>query len=64
MGEKLDYIVQKFNLGKPNLYTINRAGEIMNLEKNKIISKDLIQKIINLNEDEATVLIEDKNKFF
>jgi len=63
-GEKLDYIIQKFNLEKPNFYTINESGKDISPEKNKKISKDLTEKIFNINENESTVLIEDKNKYF
>ena len=63
-GEKLDYIIQKFNLEKPNLYTINESGKDISPEENKKISKDLTEKIFNINENESTVLIEDKNKYF
>ena len=64
IGEKLDYIIQKFNLEKPISYTINESGKDINPEKNKKISNDLIEKIFNVNEAEPTVLIEDKDNYF
>lgn len=63
-GEKLNYIIQKFNLEKPNSFTINELGKDINSKMNKKITKDLIEKIFNIKEIEPTVLIEDKNKYF
>ena len=63
-GEKLNYIIQKFNLETPNSFTINELGEDINSKMNKKITKDLIEKIFNIKEIEPTVLIEDKNKYF
>ena len=63
-GEKLNYIIQKFNLEKPNSFTINELGKDINSKINKKITKDLIEKIFNIKEIEPTVLIEDKNKYF
>ena len=63
-GEKLNYIIQKFNLEKPNSFTINELGKDINSKMNKKITKDLIEKIFNIEEIEPTVLIEDKDKYF
>ena len=63
-GEKLNYIIKKFNLEKPNSFTINELGKDINSKMNKKITKDLIEKIFNIKEIEPTVLIEDKNKYF
>jgi len=63
-GEKLNYIIQKFHLEKPNSFTINELGKDINSKMNKKITKDLIEKIFNIEEIEPTVLIEDKDKYF
>ena len=63
-GEKLNYIIQKFNLEKPNSFTINELGKDINSKMNKKITKDLIEKIFNIKEIEPTVLIEDQEKYF
>ena len=63
-GEKLNYIIQKFNLEKPNSFTIDELGKDINSKMNKKITKDLIVKIFNIEEIEPTVLIEDKDKYF
>ena len=63
-GENLDYIVQKFNLEKPNFFTINVSGKNNDSKVIETISKSLAKKIFNLDETEPTVLIEDNNKYF
>ena len=63
-GENLNYIIQKFNLEKPNLITINEFGKDNNLKIIEGISENLVKKIFNLNEGEPTALIEDNNKYF
>ena len=63
-GENIDYIVQKFNLEKPNLFTINESGKNNDSKVIETISKSLAKKIFNLDETEPTVLIEDNNKYF
>ena len=63
-GGKLNYIIQKFNLEKPNSFTIDELGKDINSKMNKKITKDLIVKIFNIEEIEPTVLIEDKDKYF
>ena len=63
-GEKLNYIVQSFNLEEPNLFTINESGEEINSQMVAKITNELIEKIFNIEEVEPTVLIEDKNKYF
>ena len=40
-GENLDYIVQKFNLNKPNLFSINESGKSNNSKVIETISKSL-----------------------
>ena len=63
-GENLDYIIDKFNLEKPNSLTINKLGKVTNFGINKNISKNLVKKILNINDIEPIVLIEDENKYF
>ena len=63
-GEKLNYIVQKFNLEEPDSFTINQSGEGIDLEMNKKITKQLIETIFNIEKDEPTVLAENENKYF
>ena len=63
-GEKLNYIIQKFNLEKPNSFTVNESGKDINSKINKKITKDLIEKIFNIEEIQPTILIEDKDNYF
>ena len=63
-GENLNYIVQKFNLGKANSATFNKFGMDKNLKIINDLPKDVIKNIYAINESEPTVLIEYKNKYF
>jgi len=62
-GKKLDDIVIKFNLEKPNIYKINKLGQSFDKKEIKL-EKNLIKKIFNMNDEEPTMLIEDDNKYF
>ena len=63
-GENLDYIVEKFNLEKPNLFTINEFGKNNDSKIIEAISKSLTKKIFSLDETEPILLVEDNNKYF
>ena len=63
-GEKLNFIAQKFNLEEPDSFTINQSGEGINFEMSKKITKQLIEKIFNIEKNESTILVEDKDKYF
>ena len=60
----MDYIIKKFNLEKPNSFTINKFGKDNDSKIIKAISKNLIEKIFDLNETVPTALIDDNNKYF
>ena len=62
--KNLNYIIQKFNLEEPNSVTINKLGKGINSTTNKNISKDLIEKLFDIDDIEPTILVEDKNKYF
>ena len=62
--KNLNYIIQKFNLEKPNSVTINKLGKDINSTTNKNISKDLIEKLFDIDDIEPTILVEGKNKYF
>ena len=63
-GENLDYILQKFNLEKPNIFTLNESGLDMNSKIIENIPNSLGEKIFSLNDSEPTALIEVLNKYF
>ena len=63
-GENLDYILQKFNFGKPNIFTLNESGQDMNLKIIENIPNSLTKKIFSLDDSEATALVEVLDKYF
>ena len=63
-GEKLNYIIQKFNLKEASSFTINESGEEINSKMNTKIPKQLVEKIFNIEEIEPIILTEDQNKYF
>jgi len=63
-GENLNSIINKYNLENPNEFKINKLGEDINYKKNKKISKELVQNIFLLSEDELTSFIELKDKYY
>ena len=63
-GENLNSIINKFNLEKPNLYTLNKSGRDKNLNKISNLSEDLVKKIFSISDSEPTTLIESEEKFF
>ena len=63
-GENLDYILQKFNLEKPNIFTLNESGQDMNSKIIENIPNSLGEKIFSLNDSEPTALIEVLDKYF
>ena len=63
-GESFDYIVEKFNLEKPKLFTIDESRENNDAQFIKNISENLIESIFEMTEMEPIVLIEDFNKYF
>jgi len=63
-GEKLNYIIQKFNLKESSSFTINESGEEINSKMNTQIPKQLIEKIFNIEEFEPIILTENQNKYF
>ena len=63
-GENLDYILQKFNLEKPNIFTLNESGQDMNSKIIENIPNSLGKKIFSLDDSEATALVEVLDKYF
>ena len=60
----MDYILQKFNLEKPNIFTLNESGQDMNSKIIENIPNSLGKKIFSLNDSEPTALIEVLDKYF
>ena len=63
-GNKIDFITEKFNLGKSNILTINAQGEGKNSEFYKNLPNKLIQHILNLTDSENVSLTEIDEKYF
>ena len=63
-GESLENIIKKYNLNEANSFKINKSGENINLDKNKDISKNLVNMIFKINDTDPTILVEDDNKYF
>ena len=49
---------------EPNSVTINKLGKDINSTTNKNISKDLVEKLFDIDDIEPTILVEGKNKYF
>jgi len=60
----LDYIIKEYNLGEPKLFILNESGKDKNAQKNIDIPKNIISKILNLNDIDRSKLVEDQNKYF
>jgi len=63
-NKDLDYIVKEYNLGEPKLFILNESGKDKNAKKNLNIPKNVIGKILDLNDIDRTILVEDNNKYF
>ena len=47
--EKLDSIISKYNLDRPNEFKINKLGEDINYKKNDKLDKELVDNIFLLS---------------
>ena len=63
-GKSLDYIIQKYNLEKANVFTFDKSGKEINSKKIDDLPKNLIENILNLEDDQSTSLIENIEKYF
>ena len=63
-GESFDHIIEKFNLEKPQLLTIDESRKNNDAQSIQNISENLIKTIFEITEMEPIVLIEDINKYF
>ncbi len=62
--ENLESISNKFNLGKPNIFTFDDLGQDINSNKINELSKYLVKSVFNLEISEPTKLLENNNKYF
>ena len=63
-GKNLENIIQKFNLEKARLLTLDQFGRDINSKTINNISKNLVKSIFNISDGESTALIENKDKYF
>ena len=56
--------MQKFNLGKAEIFSVNESGQDKNSELIKNIPSNLVNLIFSINEDEPTSLLELDNKYY
>ena len=63
-GERLDHIINKYNLAKPVNFKINKFGEDLNYNKINNFPNDLLDNTFLLSDGEPTAFIEEKNKFY
>jgi len=63
-GKNLNFVQQKYNLEDIKSLEINEQGQNRNKKINKSLSKNLINKIFDINNQEPTHLVEDESKYF
>ena len=63
-GKGLDFILTNYNLGSATSIFIDKNGLNKQFKKIEIIPSELIPNILNINESEATILVEQKDNFF
>ena len=63
-GKKIKFLVQEFNLDKPETFKIDGLGKNINSKLESKITKEILSKILKIEENEPTILIENKNKYF
>ena len=63
-GKNLDFISKKFNLGEPQLLSINEKGQDLSLKNTNLVKNDLVKKVFSIQENEPTAFLENKNKYY
>ena len=59
-----DEIINKYNLGKPNLFTFDKSGKEINSKDILKYPEGFIKKILNLTNNNYTSMLESGNKYF
>ena len=62
-GNKIDIIIDKYNLGKADQFKINKLGQDSNFQQVNNLSKYLVENIFLLSDGESAFL-ENENKFY
>ena len=63
-GEKLDLLINKYNLEKPNVIKINKLGQDLNYKKIDKISKDIVSNIFSQTGETSIELLEINDKYY
>jgi len=63
-GEKIDFIINKYNLTDINTLKINKLGQNFNNKKVEDLTKNIIDNIFSLSDEEPTLFLEKKDKFY
>jgi hypothetical protein len=63
-GEKLDLLINKYNLSKPNVIKINKLGQDLNYKKIDKISKEIISNIFSMTNESPIALVETNDKYY
>jgi len=63
-GENLDYIIEKFNLEKVNIITIDENGKDISAKTLESLPVKLVKDIFVIEDSEPVALIENKEKYF
>ena len=63
-GNNFNEIIQKYNLEKDDIFTFDTSGNEKTNKNIKNIPSGVINIILNLTEEEPTILVEKGNKFF
>tara|TARA_Y100000590_G_scaffold222037_1_gene251318 strand:+ start:1218 stop:2669 length:1452 start_codon:yes stop_codon:yes gene_type:complete len=63
-GERLDRIIEKFNLEKANIITIDKDGKDLNAKILNSLPKKLVKDIFIIEDTDPVSLIENKEKYF
>ena len=63
-GKNLNFIIKEFNLEPFTTDTFDQYGINIKAETTKALPKELIKKVFNISETEATILAQHKDKYF
>ena len=63
-GKKIDFIINKYNLTDINTLKINKLGQNFNNKKVENLTKNIIDNIFSLSDEEPAVFLEKQDKFY
>ena len=63
-GKKIDFIINEYNLPKPNLANFNLSNNNKDLEAINNFPNNLIKKVFNITPEEPAIFLEHKDEFY